>query len=62
MTNMSIEEFEKCVSCGKITDVPKMMVVQKRENYLEGAGQLCRECGYRFRKENNKKRKNDMGV
>ena len=42
-------EYEVCISCGKVTDVPKTMVVQKRDNYIDGAGQVCRECGYRLK-------------
>ena len=55
-------EYEVCISCGKVTDVPKTMVVQKRDNYFDGAGQVCRECGYRLRMISEKKRKNDMGI
>ena len=57
-------EYEGCISCGKVTDVPKTMVVQKRDNYIDGAGQVCRECGYRLKAEyeSRNKRKNDMGV
>ena len=63
MTKNEIE-YERCVSCGEMTDVPVHRVIQKREFYLEGAGQLCIKCGYRLKVEyeSRNKRKNDMGV
>lgn len=39
-----IEKCEKCVSCGRITDVPIDMHIDMRKNYVEGAGQLCDDC------------------
>lgn len=37
-------EYECCVLCGCLTDIPKSMSIEKRWGYIEGAGQLCREC------------------
>ena len=37
-------DFEKCVVCGKQTDVPKTKDISERKYYIEGAGQLCGEC------------------
>ena len=37
-------EMEKCVLCGKETDVPMNMSIDLRKNYVEGAGQLCDGC------------------
>ena len=37
-------DFERCVVCGKMTDIPKDLPVSERKTYMEGAGQLCREC------------------
>jgi hypothetical protein len=37
-------EYEKCVSCGKETNAPTFLCIDARENYVEGAGQLCSEC------------------
>lgn len=34
-----------CVCCGKDTGIPKETHLDFREFYVEGAGQLCRECG-----------------
>jgi len=37
-------EKEKCVSCGKVTEYKITDHIDARENYVEGAGQLCSEC------------------
>ena len=37
-------EIEKCVVCGKKTKYAKDTPVQERIGYVEGAGQLCRDC------------------
>ena len=39
------EEFETCVSCGKLTNIKKTDDVTFRSGYIEGAGQLCFVCG-----------------
>ena len=39
-----IEEMEKCVVCGKITNIPKNMPIDERKTYVETSGQLCKEC------------------
>jgi hypothetical protein len=36
--------MEVCSYCGKKTNVPVMLNVDMRENYVDGAGQLCGEC------------------
>lgn len=43
MTNTQ-EETEKCVSCGVDTDIPISRNINLRPYYIEGAGQLCKEC------------------
>lgn len=43
-----IDTYERCVLCWKVTDVPKRLPIELRENYIEGQGQLCRECYYRL--------------
>lgn len=45
-------KFEKCVSCGKETTYLMNLPIKLREYYVEGAGQLCKEC---FEKTYNKK-------
>ena len=44
-------EIEICVSCGKETKYKKDDDITQRQNYIEGAGQLCLECGQRNNKE-----------
>jgi dTDP-4-dehydrorhamnose reductase len=35
---------EKCINCGKDTNVPADTPIDMRKNYIEGAGQLCDDC------------------
>ena len=42
--NKKREEKEKCVLCGKILEITKNTDITDREHYIEGAGQLCKEC------------------
>jgi len=37
-------ETENCVICNVDTNVPKTIDIQYRLFYVEGSGQLCREC------------------
>lgn len=37
-------EYEKCVCCGKKTAVLCSTHIDLRDNYIVGAGQLCRAC------------------
>ena len=39
------DEKEKCVSCGKETKYSKDTHIDLRNYYVEGAGQLCDDCG-----------------
>ena len=45
-------EYEICISCGKVTDVPKTMVVQKRDNYI-GKSTVYRCCYPYFNHDNS---------
>ena len=38
------ENLEKCVICGKETDVPFDKPINERTGYIEGLGQLCLNC------------------
>ena len=38
------EIYEICVSCRINTGVPKTLDIQERLYYIEGAGQMCRDC------------------
>lgn len=33
-----------CVVCGKDSGIPYDMPISHREGYIEGSGQLCRDC------------------
>jgi len=41
---MNIEEKDPCYLCGRETPHHKDEPIDKRYNYIEGAGQLCQEC------------------
>ena len=45
------EEFERCVMCGAITNVPVSMPIDWRENYEFGFGQICAECAQKSQNE-----------
>jgi len=45
MNNINEEILhEVCVSCNIVTEVLINEPVSMRHNYVEGAGQLCKEC------------------
>jgi NAD(P)H-flavin reductase len=39
-----VEEYDKCVSCGKPTSYKKTDNIVYRYGYIEGAGQCCFKC------------------
>ena len=39
-----VSENDLCVICGKPTEYRADTPIDKRECYVEGAGQLCRKC------------------
>ena len=41
-------KIERCVICGKPTEYRRDTPISKRECYVDGAGQLCRECFRKF--------------
>ena len=43
-TTTNEEEYDICVSCGKITSYKKTDNIVYRSGYIEGAGQLCFVC------------------
>ena len=45
------EEYDICISCGKVTSYKKKDNVMFRLGYIEGAGQLCLECNQNKIKE-----------
>lgn len=38
------QEHDKCVNCGALTKEPINKDINFRDNYIEGAGQLCETC------------------
>ena len=49
------EVYERCVICGRLTDVPTSMPIEWRENYEVGIGQICYECAKKVQTEDNQK-------
>jgi len=45
-------KMDKCVVCGKETEYVKNMHTDYRNNYVDGAGQLCEKCANKIYKEN----------
>ncbi len=41
-------ENEKCIICHRETNIPCDTPIELRDNYIEGAGQLCPECALRL--------------
>ena len=44
MQEINIKEKEKCYLCKRETTIYKGTPIEKRYNFIEGAGQLCQEC------------------
>lgn len=42
------KDFEICILCKKLTDIPKDLHIDKRKNYVEGVGQLCDDCAQKI--------------
>ena len=38
------DTYERCVLCGRKTNVPFDLPIENRANYVEGVGQLCWAC------------------
>ena len=38
------DTYERCVLCGKKTDIPVSMPVNRRKRFIGGCGQLCEDC------------------
>jgi hypothetical protein len=48
------EEKDKCVMCGAETQYNKSTHIDNRDYYIEGVGQLCRECYFNIYENRNK--------
>lgn len=40
------EKRERCAVCGKITEYTKDTPLSERFGYIDGGGQLCKDCYY----------------
>ena len=52
-----LNKYERCVMCGKMTDVPISTPIEFRSNYEIGCGQLCSTCQYQLRSSIQKEKK-----
>ena len=43
-----IAELDNCVICKQKTKYTKDISIDKRKNYIEGVGQLCNDCFYKY--------------
>ena len=46
---LTSEKYERCVLCGRLTEVPAACPTEWREYFVPGGGQLCSACGERLR-------------
>ena len=42
-TDLNVE-LDKCVMCGAKTEYTKDIHIDERRHYIEGAGQMCKDC------------------
>jgi hypothetical protein len=42
--DFEVIQFEKCIVCKVETNIPLTKDVSERYGYIEGAGQLCKNC------------------
>ena len=56
-TSKSVET-EKCILCGKDTEIPVTTSIKERKYYIFGCGQVCSECSAKMKLENSKE--NDL--
>ena len=43
-TENNHSDNEKCILCGKDTGIPFSAPIDRREYYIVGCGQLCKDC------------------
>ena len=48
-----VQEFDLCVRCGEKTMYEKNVHIDRRIEYIEGAGQLCTSCDKEFTEGGN---------
>ena len=45
--------YEKCVLCRRVVSIDKNTHIDLRDNYIEGIGQLCRDCYHKVEEDSN---------
>ncbi len=45
------DAYERCVMCGKLTNIPVSLPIDLREEYEIGCGQICGVCRIKMREE-----------
>ena len=53
MGNQKNSQFEHCVLCRKVVPIDRNTHIELRDNYMEGIGQLCRDCYHKVEKDNH---------
>ena len=48
MVTVKILKIERCVCCGKTMSCSQSLNIHQREHYIEGCGQLCRDCYFKL--------------
>jgi hypothetical protein len=48
-------EMETCIMCNQKTNTPMHLDINYREDYIEGAGQLCSKCSSKLWSKNLEK-------
>ena len=52
MNEQNNNHFEHCVLCRKVASIDKNTHIDLRDNYIEGIGQLCRDCYHKVEEDN----------
>ena len=53
MNEQNNNQFEHCVLCRKVVSIDKSTHIDLRDNYIEGIGQICRDCYYKVEEDSN---------
>lgn len=62
VNEIDLNEYEVCISCGIVTNIPKSLNIYAREGYVEGCGQLCQGCHIRIIRDEKEAKLRDMGI
>ena len=53
MENQNYNQYEDCVLCRKVVSIDKSTHIDFRDSYIEGIGQLCRDCYHKVKEDSN---------